>query len=490
MRRLFIVWWVLCVGITVARAQFDPAQATPLRFSEAIDGYLDANTPQSVFVLDGRRGEYIRATLLTLEGTLQPTLTVIRSNGEIVASGFDGLPNGVYFPSIQLPASDRYFFVVARFGGLLGNTQGRFQLEAERLGVSSESGSSLRYDDTVMNTIDDAAPQHYYSFRAQRGDILNIEMKRTSGNLDPYLQVVNADRRLIASSDDILGGTTLDAGINGLVIASDGMYLIVASRYGEDAGESEGTFVLTIQETDTSGLGNTPVTAADLAYDTPITEQISAQNYEKFYRFYAEQDDILEVRMERLDGTLDPYLELLNDSLQSIAVDDDGGAGKNAQLTDFRIPTSGLYYLRATRFELSQGSGTGQFRLTVQKKRYAFEGVSDDAQRLLYGTTVTGTINDEMPSALYAFWGVQGDRIAVSMTRADGNLNAMLGLYDSNFETLLVDDDSGGGQNARIERFTLPSTGIYYIRAMRNDATDGIRFTRGSYILILAQRFD
>ncbi|MGV2436881.1 MAG UNVERIFIED_CONTAM: hypothetical protein LVT10_19970 [Anaerolineae bacterium] len=92
-----------------------------------------------------------------------------------------------------------------------------------------------------MNTIDDAAPQHYYSFRAQRGDILNIEMKRTSGNLDPYLQVVNADRRLIASSDDILGGTTLDAGINGLVIASDGMYLIVASRYGEDAGESEGT---------------------------------------------------------------------------------------------------------------------------------------------------------------------------------------------------------------------------------------------------------
>jgi hypothetical protein len=57
-------------------------------------------------------------------------------------------------------------------------------------------------------------------------------------------------------------------------------------------------------------LGNTPVTAADLAYDTPITEQISAQNYEKFYRFYAEQDDILEVRMERLDGTLDPYLEL------------------------------------------------------------------------------------------------------------------------------------------------------------------------------------
>ncbi|MGV2436882.1 MAG UNVERIFIED_CONTAM: hypothetical protein LVT10_19975 [Anaerolineae bacterium] len=75
-------------------------------------------------MLDGRRGEYIRATLLTLEGTLQPTLTVIRSNGEIVASGFDGLPNGVYFPSLQLPASDRYFFVVARFGGLLGNTQG------------------------------------------------------------------------------------------------------------------------------------------------------------------------------------------------------------------------------------------------------------------------------------------------------------------------------------------------------------------------------
>jgi hypothetical protein len=28
-----------------------------------------------------------------------------------------------------------------------------------------------------------------------------------------------------------------------------------------------------------------------------------------------------------------------------------GGRERSAQLTDFRIPTSGLYYLRATRFE-------------------------------------------------------------------------------------------------------------------------------------------
>ncbi len=490
MRSLFIGWWVLLVGITVVRAQFEPTTATPLRFSETTEGYLDANTPQSVFVLDGRRGEYIRASVLTVEGTLQPTLTIVRSNGEIITSGFDGLPNGVYFPSLQLPASDRYFFVVARFGGLLGDTQGRFQLEAERLGVSSESGSSLRYDDIVINTIDSTVPQHYYSFQAQRGDILNIEMQRTSGNLDPYLQVVNADHALIASSDDVLGSTTLDAEVNGLVIPTDGTYVIVATRYGEKNGESEGTFVLTLQESDTSGLGNTPSTAADLDYDTPLTEQISAQNYEKFYRFYAEQDDIIEVRMERLDGTLDPYLELLNAGLQTIAVDDDGGAGKNAQLTDFRVLASGLYYLRATRFEQSQGSGTGQFRLTLQKKRSAFEGVPEDAQRLLYGTTITGTINDDTPDALYAFWGEQGDTITVSMTRGDGNLDPLLGLYNSDLERLLLDDDSGGGQNARLERFTLPATGIYYIRAMRYDGTDGDRSTRGSYILILAQRFD
>ncbi|MGV2436883.1 MAG UNVERIFIED_CONTAM: hypothetical protein LVT10_19980 [Anaerolineae bacterium] len=54
--RLFIVWWVFCVGITVARAQFDPAQATPLRFSEAIDGYFDANTPSLFLCWMGDEG--------------------------------------------------------------------------------------------------------------------------------------------------------------------------------------------------------------------------------------------------------------------------------------------------------------------------------------------------------------------------------------------------------------------------------------------------
>ena len=490
MRRLFIWGWVLLVGITVARAQFEPTQATPLRFSETVEGYLDANTPQSIFVLDGRRGEYIRASAMTLEGTLQITLTVVRSNGEIVLSGFDGLTNGVDFPSVQLPASDRYFFVIARFGGALGNTQGRFQFEVERLGVSSASGSSLRYDDTVINTVDRATPQHYYSFQAQRGDILNIEMRRTSGNLDSYLQVVNANRALIASSDDVIGSSTLDAAINGLVIAEDGTYVIVATRYGQDNGESEGTFVLTLNETDTSGLGNTVSTAADLAYGTPLNDEITTQNYERFYRFYAEQDDIIEVRLERLDGTLDPYLELLNAGLQPIAVDDDGGAGKNAQLSDYRILASGLYYIRATRFEQAQGSGTGQFRLTLEKKRSAFEGIPEDAQRLLYGTTITGNINDDTPETLYAFWGEQGDTITVSMTRGDGNLDPLLGLYNSNLERLLLDDDTGGGQNALIERFTLPTSGVYYIRAMRYNGTDGDPSTRGSYILILAQRFD
>ena len=46
---------------------------------------------------------------------------------------------------------------------------------------------------------------------------------------------------------------------------------------------------------------------------------------------------------------------------------------------------------------------------------------------------------------------------------------------------------SGGGQNARIARYVLPKTGIYYVRAARFSGKDGNPNTHGSFVLVLAK---
>lgn len=485
---LLMFMLLLSAKPTAAQNTLDLSTATPLQFGEAASARLDNSTPRALFRFEGLRGEFISLSLRPLDGNLDPLMLVMDSNGALLASQDDGLGRGSVLDTLRIPRNDVYYVVVTRFGGSLGNTLGNFELSLERVGVSSQSGSTLRYQDTVINTITNTTPQFYYSFTARRGDILNITMQRISGDLDPYLQIVNSNATLIAENDDTPGSMTLDATVGGLVIEQDGVYIIIATRYGEAAGTSVGSFVLSLQETDDSGLGNTLATAAILTPDTPVQGEITAARTERFYTFRANENDLVRIRMDRQSGTLDAYLELLDPNLAVIASNDDGGGGQNAQISEFRLPTSGLYTVRATRFDGATGTTTGRYQLLLELLGGAFDEIPQQANPILYGSTVTGVINDEQPSVLYAFYGTQGDVITVSMNRGDGNLDPTLRLLGENQLPIISDDDSGGGQNARIERFVLGRTGIYYIEATRYSGTQSNANTRGSFILVLAKR--
>ena len=76
------------------------------------------------------------------------------------------------------------------------------------------------------------------------------------------------------------------------------------------------------------------------------------------------------------------------------------------------------------------------------------------------------------------------------MNRSDGNLDTVVELLDNFQQRILRDDDGGNGQNSRVERYSIPYTGLYYIRAQRYDGANGDPTTTGSYVLVLAQRFD
>ncbi|NWF71260.1 MAG: PPC domain-containing protein, partial [Chloroflexi bacterium] len=354
-------------------------------------------------------------------------------------------------------------------------------------------GSTLRYGDFVINTISDTEPQVYYLFAAQRGDIVNISMDRISGNLDPYLQVVDSSANVLAANDEAPGSLSLDAEISALVIQADGVYVIIASRYGQAAGSSTGTFVLTLETAANSGLGNTPQTAQPLLYGAVVESEITATRSVRYYYFDAAENDIITIRMTRLGSGLDPLLALADASLNPLIENDDTSDGENtsqnAAISNYRIPATGRYYILATRFEREQGVTVGRFRLELQSLGNAFDGVPGDVGRISYGTTVTGYIDDLTPELLWAFWGAAGDIITVSMIRGDGNLDPVVALLNDTRQPLISDDDSGSEQNARIERFVLPRTGIYYVLATRYSGATGDANTRGSFTLVLARRF-
>ncbi len=487
--------WFTCLLLLLtfsAHAQDDNG----VNYGAMLTGRLSNANPRQVYFFEGLRGEVVAINLRVTDGDLDPVLTVLDNQGRLIITLDDHKGSRVpSIPALTLPQTDRYYVVVGRFGYPLGSTAGGFELRIERLSVSSASGSQLRYGDTIINRIDNMEPQLYYSFRAEQGDIVNIRMRRVSGDLDSYLQVVqvrDGNAYVIADNDDLLGATVpLDAGIEGLVIEETDTYVIVASRYGQASGRSSGSFVLSLETAQNSGLGNSVQAPYPLQVGDTAEGELTGGQSARFYRFNARTNDIISIRMERTSGGLDAFLVLANDALQELASDDDSGGGQNAQITQYIIPDDGTYYIIATRFDREAGTTSGGYRLQLQSLGNAFDEVADDIQRLAYGSTTTGYIDEQRPETLYAFWGVAGEVVTVSMNRADGNLDPLVSILDSSQQIVASDDDGGGSQNARIAGYRLPTTGTYYIRAGRySGEPPGDPNTTGSYILVLARRLN
>lgn len=87
----------------------------------------------------------------------------------------------------------------------------------------------------------------------------------------------------------------------------------------------------------------------------------------------------------------------------------------------------------------------------------------DDDRPMYFGQPRLGTIDPYTDRDQYSFYGAQGQVISINMTAQVGNtLDSHLTLYNSKWNLLAQDDNSGGGKNARIQ-YTLPSNGRYWL---------------------------
>jgi hypothetical protein len=484
---LFLCIFILCASETHAQ------DGEILSYGSIVTGNINNLTPRAIYTFDGLRGEVISISLRVTSGDLDPVLMLIDAQGEIVVTLDDSQgTRAPLLPAMRIPDSERYSVIVGRFGYEFGTTSGNYELEMQRVGVSSASGTMLRYGDQIINSINDMNPQLYYSFRANQGDIVDVRMRRVSGDLDAYLQVVNSNAVVLADNDDTPGQTMpFDAQVTGLVIEETGTYVIIASRYGQAAGTSVGNFVLILEEADNSGLGNSPLTARPMQPGESIDGSLTESRFTQYYTFQAQKDDLVSVRMTRTNGLLDSLVAIADIDLQELVVDDDSAGGQNAQISQFKIPEDGTYYIVATRFDREAGTTAGSYTLELVDLGNAFDGIPEDTPRIGYGSTVTGVINETTLEAVYAFYGEQGDIITVSMSNADGDLDPVVSILDDQQRQIAIDDDSGSGQNASIARFEIPASGTYYVRATRYSGDPpGNPNTTGTYNLTLARRFN
>jgi hypothetical protein len=208
----------------------------------------------------------------------------------------------------------------------------------------------------VEGRLDATTPQQAWVFDGQDGDIitLNAINPMSSNGFDMALRLFAPDGDEIAYNDNQESGQLLslvDAQLLNIELDDDGEYRVMVERV-----RGEGGYRL--------GLSQSQNIALNDAGETVLSGTLSEVVLTQLWTFEGAFNTNLVITVITENGTLDPYVRLLDGRGNPIAENDDAldaSLGRNAQLTNIVLPNSGTYTLEVLRV-----GGDGQYRLIIE----------------------------------------------------------------------------------------------------------------------------
>lgn len=209
------------------------------------------------------------------------------------------------------------------------------------------------------------------------------------------------------------------------------------------------------------------------------------------YTYRARRGERIAVRMDSNDfdaflvvGRAGGHVEL-----DDAVGDDDGGGGTNARV-EFTADRDGVLTVRANSVRRGE---SGRYTLVLQSAPSGSASAGDDGNggptpAIRAGQTVRGTLTDGHPTlpdgshyADYAYAGRRGERLTVRLSSDAFDAFLQVGAMapGGGFESIVGDDDGGGGTNARVE-YTAERDGPVLVRV--NSVMPG---ETGAYTLAL-----
>ena len=173
------------------------------------------------------------------------------------------------------------------------------------------------------------------------------------------------------------------------------------------------------------------------------------------YYFDGRAGDVVTIRMNRLSGSLDPYLDLYTSQGSRAVSDDDSGGNGNSLIADYTLPSTGRYRIAARGY-----SGTGSFDLTVSGG-----GSSGCGGAIQFGQTVNARISNAGQQCQFMFSGANTAAVNIIMEKLDSGLDPYIELYDPSGRKVAADDDSAGDYNSEIRNYVLRGSGTYTVVA-------------------------
>jgi hypothetical protein len=364
-------------GRPVAQGTSQPQLDNEIVYGQRVTGTINNDRPEIRFNFRAQAGDVIGIRQNGGQGNLDSFLVLLSPEGtELITNDDDPAGAGFdsYIDGFVIPEDGVYTIIATRYNRALGTSSGTFELLLEREGESGATTtttslgiSSLSYGDSTTGTISHSAPYSRYEFTGNAGDRVQIKHEAISGNLDPYLILVDPEGRPLVRNDDV-NNTSLNAMID-IVLPEDGVYMVVTSRYMRLFGDSTGTYSLSLSLLEQGVASITVSTGAivqDIQSGSPIAGAL-IENYEEVYTFFANAGDVINAQLLGASDTIDPVLVLEDAYGIEITRNDDNlmdaASVRNSELAAITIPQTG-YYVFVVRSFSELGNFTIQFTLT------------------------------------------------------------------------------------------------------------------------------
>lgn len=379
----------------------------------------------------------------------------------------------------------------------------------------------------VNGVVANAQPYQAYTFDATGGEVINAALQATSGSLDTFLFLLDPNGQVLISNDD--DGESTNSAVNAQLLSETGTYTLVATRYGQLIGGTEGEFTLTLSSADAGSsvpealLGielPAGIIEVSLVWQTDADLQLLVRDPAGDAVFDDEPIIVSGGRLEAAGnvgctatqetplsyiywpegqrvrpGTyeIDVWFQnTCNDNTPVEATLTVGIAGNTIIsetfrplpdehfITTFTIGTDGSVV--AGRSGIAGGSET----ITAGPLADDYNAKLSVAPGLTLGVPVTGDISDANRFDVYTFEANAGDVVNLSMQATAGTLDTLVYLLSPTGIELTFSDDINAPENTNslISEYTLPSTGTYTVIATHYGTIFG--GTNGVYTLTLS----
>ncbi len=330
---------------------------------ETDDERLTSGEHHDVWTFRAERGERYVVTLTS--GDFDPYL-IVRGAGVSIDNDDSGA--GTRDSLVDFVAGENGEVSVTVTSYAAGET-GDYRLRIERAREEDSRAQALRLDRAARGELRAGGPrrasgQYYavYELAGRQGDIVDIRL--TSEDFDPYLEIAGPDGFSDENDDDSEGGlnsrlvTTLPA---------DGEYRITATSYS--AGQT-GRFELTARRADAAtaaawASGAEASAGATISVGDTLRgalaqgdERLSSGEYVDTYRFIGSRGQ--RVRLDAVSSDFDTYLILAMPDGSQLD-NDDGPDGTDARMDEV-LPADGEYSVRVTSYAPGE---TGAYRLSL-----------------------------------------------------------------------------------------------------------------------------